>query len=320
MANNSRSENAATVSAAGALSDHSYVDWPAILAGAVLAAAVSFVLNTFGAGIGLSLISPFGRDGLGGTGILIAVSLWILWVTVSSFMIGGYITGRMRRRNFDASEHESDVRDGSHGLAVWAVGVLLGAILLASGVGTSLKAGGEALSAAASASSGDSAAQLGQRYTLGMLLRPGASPDNSASTNSASTGAGSNMMGSPQATGAEGPARMARADFEAIFRTAADRGEFTPEDKAYMTSVVERRTSLSREEASARVDKITSDYLQRQEEAKQAAEAARKASVVAAFVIAASLLIAAAGSWFAAAMGGRHRDEQTVFGFFRVRR
>lgn len=36
----------------------SYIDWAAILAGAVFALAVSFVLISFGAGLGLSLTSP----------------------------------------------------------------------------------------------------------------------------------------------------------------------------------------------------------------------------------------------------------------------
>ena len=39
-------------------SSTSYVEWGAVLAGAVLAASLSFVLLTFGTGIGLSLLSP----------------------------------------------------------------------------------------------------------------------------------------------------------------------------------------------------------------------------------------------------------------------
>ena len=35
------------------------VDWPAVIAGAVLATAISFVLFTFGAGLGLSITSPY---------------------------------------------------------------------------------------------------------------------------------------------------------------------------------------------------------------------------------------------------------------------
>ena len=110
-----------------------YVDWPAIFAGAALAAAASFILGTFGAALGLSLASPIEGEGLRPAGVLIAVGLWSVWMTVSSFMAGGYVAGRLRRRVSDSTEHEVDIRDGSHGLIVWAVGVIFGALLLASG-------------------------------------------------------------------------------------------------------------------------------------------------------------------------------------------
>ena len=108
-------------------SEHSYVDWPAIFAGTVLASAISFVLLTFGSAIGLSMTSAYEGRGMTLFWFAIAAALWVLWVQISSFMAGGYLTGRMRRRHHDATEHESDIRDGSHGLVMWAVGVLLGA-------------------------------------------------------------------------------------------------------------------------------------------------------------------------------------------------
>ena len=45
-------------------------------------------------------------------------------------------------------------------------------------------------------------------------------------------------------------------------------------------------------------------------------EAVRKYAVISAFVTAASLLIAAAGAYWAAGVGGRHRDENRVFARF----
>ena len=36
-----------------------YVDWPAIVAGAVIASAISFVLFAFGTAVGLSITSPY---------------------------------------------------------------------------------------------------------------------------------------------------------------------------------------------------------------------------------------------------------------------
>lgn len=121
-------------------SEHSYVDWAAILAGAVLACAISFVLFTFSAAIGLSISSPHEGEGVSVAAFAFATGLWIVWVQVLSFAAGGYLTGRMRRRAYDSTEHEVDVRDGIHGLLVWASGALLGAFLA-----TSSLAGGPAV-------------------------------------------------------------------------------------------------------------------------------------------------------------------------------
>ncbi len=120
---------------AGRVSEHSYVDWAAVLGGAVLATAISFVLFTFGAALGLSLTSPFSGEGISIVAFAVAAGIWVLWVQVLSFMAGGYVAGRMRRRAHDCSEHEVDVRDGVHGLLVWATGALAGAVLAAATLG-----------------------------------------------------------------------------------------------------------------------------------------------------------------------------------------
>ncbi len=114
--------------------ERSYVDWPAIFAGAVIAAAITLVLATFGAGIGLSLTSPYAGEGASLALYTIGVGLWMVWVQVTGFGAGAYVAGRLRRRIGDATEHEVDVRDGAHGLLVWATGVLLGAVIAFSGI------------------------------------------------------------------------------------------------------------------------------------------------------------------------------------------
>ena len=170
MAENMRAAEPAAVVRSDTGTAASHIDWQAIFVGALLATAVSFVLNTFGAAIGLSVVSPFGEEGTGGTALLIAVALWTIWVLVSSHMAGAYVTGRMRRRLFDATEHESDVRDGVHGLAVWALGVLFSAFLLAATVDTAARTGAQVATAA-----GDAVSELagpGYAYELNQLLRP----------------------------------------------------------------------------------------------------------------------------------------------------
>lgn len=146
-----------------ASSDASYVDWGAVLAGAALATAISFVLLTFGAALGLGLSSPREGEGVSVVVFVIAAGLWIVWVQVSSFMAGGYVTGRLRRRINDSTEHEVDVRDGLHGLLVWATGALVGAVLAASalgGAGALAARGSEAATATVAAQVGDAAAAV----------------------------------------------------------------------------------------------------------------------------------------------------------------
>ncbi len=128
-----------------------YMDWPAIFAGAAVAAAISLVLLTFGTALGLSLTSA--HEGQSSSLFWIAVigGLWLLWVQVSASMAGGYLAGRMRRRHGNATEYESDVRDGSHGLVVWAVATLLAAFLAYSGALGTVTAVGQTAGAAASA-------------------------------------------------------------------------------------------------------------------------------------------------------------------------
>jgi cytoskeletal protein RodZ len=51
-----------------------------------------------------------------------------------SFYIGGYIAARLKPRA-SVSEHETDVRDGLHGLVVWGVGVIAAGVIALAGIG-----------------------------------------------------------------------------------------------------------------------------------------------------------------------------------------
>jgi hypothetical protein len=132
------------------------VDWGAILAGAVLTTAVALVLLAFGSALGLSVTSPYEGEGLSPVAFAVAAGLWLLWVHLLSFYLGGYVAARLRPRVHDATEHEVDVRDGLHGLLVWAVGVILAAIIAFAGMG------GVTATARGAESSGDIAASVGQ--------------------------------------------------------------------------------------------------------------------------------------------------------------
>ncbi len=272
----------------------SYVDWPAIIAGAVMASAISVVLLTFGSALGLTLASPFDNAGWSAAGLAIALALWLVWVQVSSFFAGGYVAGRLRRRNYDATEHESDVRDALHGFAVWGTGVVIGAVLLALGatgiLGTTAAATGQAAGSALSAMVDENANPLD--YVVGTAFRSDQpiADDRAAASADAAAILGRDLTG--------------------------DEAGVSDADRAYLSSLIARQTGLSQEEADQRADQMISNAQQAVDKAKSAAERARKIGIIAAFVAAASLAISAAGAAWAAGLGGRHRDEATILPFF----
>jgi uncharacterized membrane protein YoaK (UPF0700 family) len=280
-----------------------YVDWTAIFAGAVLASAISFVLFTFGAGLGLSLTSPYPGESVSIVAFAIALGLWVLWVSVSSFIAGAYLTGRLRRRIGDATEHEVEVRDAAHGLLVWAVSVLLGALIAAWVTGGVASKTADVASGVATGASAAAAQQVTEQadptiYWTDTLFRPG-------------TAAGA----APAAT-SEGATDQSRQTAGRILSSRITGGKLADDDRAYLTRLVMDSTGLSEADAGARVDAATAGVSQAKAEAQRLADKARKFGILITFLTAASLAVGAAASWWAAIVGGQHRDRATDFGHF----
>jgi hypothetical protein len=106
----------------------SHFQWSAIFGGAAAAAGASLTLNTFGAGIGLSVVSsaPTWRDSSAVYWLIAGV--FLLFMAIISFALGGYVAGRMRAP-LSIDPAETEFRDGMHGLATWGVAVVLSALL-----------------------------------------------------------------------------------------------------------------------------------------------------------------------------------------------
>jgi len=258
-----------------------YVDWAPIVAGAVVAAAISTVMSAFGAAIGLSATSPVSGSAISGTAWIVATAIWVLWIAVSSFVAGGYLAGRMRRRIHDASEHESDIRDGAHGVIVWAIGALLIGYLATTSIT------GAAKSVASAGAAGATT-----------LLSASINPLDAAVSRLTRAG-----------TASAATADNFKQDVTGILATSTASGSISDEDKAYLTAQIAAHTGLSQADAAKRVDDTMAALNAASEKAKQAAEIARKTGVLVAFMIAASLAVSAAAAWWAASIGGKHRDE-----------
>jgi hypothetical protein len=110
----------------------SYVEFAPIIAGSILACAISAVLFQFGGALGLSA-SRIDYEAEYLSWRVIAIGLWLFWVQLIASMSGGYIAGRLREPVAGANPHEVEMRDGMHGLLVWATSTVLMVIAVAIG-------------------------------------------------------------------------------------------------------------------------------------------------------------------------------------------
>jgi hypothetical protein len=116
-------------------SSPSAVSWPAIIAGAFVAASVSLVLLTLGTGLGFASISPWPGHGMSAKTFAMTTAIWLIVMQWISSGVGGYIAGRLRTRWIGTHTHEVFFRDTAHGLVTWAVATVLVAATLASSLG-----------------------------------------------------------------------------------------------------------------------------------------------------------------------------------------
>lgn len=280
----------------------SYLDWGSIIGGIVLASALSVVMLAFGSAIGLSFSTATVSAKGFAIGAGIGAALWFIWVQVSSFMAGAYLTGRLRKRKHDSTKHEVEVRDGSHGLLVWAGGVLIGTYIALGGVSSAVNSVGNiAKTATMSASTmANSSTGGAMQYYTDVLLR---SPANGG------------------ATAVRADRTMISSEINTILAKAAlPTATSAPnaDDRAYLAQVVAQQTGVSADVANTRVNEAYASIESTKTEVVKAAETARRVGIIAAFLLAASMLVSAAAAYWAATLGGNHRDEAVVFtGFFR---
>ena len=124
--------------AASTIADaQSAVSWGAIAAGAVGAAALALLLIAFGAGLGLSAVSPWSDSGVSASTFKTGTGIYLVCVAVMSSAVGGYLAARLRTKWVGVHTHEVFFRDTAHGFIAWAFATLLSASALSSVTGVS---------------------------------------------------------------------------------------------------------------------------------------------------------------------------------------
>ncbi len=92
----------------------SAVSWKAIFVGATASLAVTMILIAFGIGVGFTVISPWGDQGVSATTFTVSAAVYLFCVAMLSSTIGGYLAGRLRSRWHTVNEHERYFRDSAH--------------------------------------------------------------------------------------------------------------------------------------------------------------------------------------------------------------
>jgi hypothetical protein len=285
-----------------------YIEWGPLILGAIGATAMSVVLLTFGAALGLSVVSPYAFAGISARGLAVLAGTYTALALVASFAAGGYLAGRLRTPWASADAVESHFRDGAHGFGVWALGVLLGAALAASGAGAILKttvytsgavAAAGTAGAASSPAAGAALSTTPTDYAVDRLL----------------AAAPAGAVPAPAAPRSDLAAPIARA-----FAANLHNPQLDARDRATLAQLVVQRTGMAQADAEKRVDEAFTELKAAEQKARDAAEHARKAALIAAFLAAATLAIGCAAACAGAEVGARHRDQRTLVVLFGSRR
>jgi hypothetical protein len=253
------------------------VNWAAIAAGAVTIAALTLVLVAFGAGLGLSAISPWSNSGVSVTTFKVGTGIYLCIVAVMSSAIGGFLAARLRTKVVSLHTNEVFFRDTAHGFLAWAFATLISATALVSA--TSYLASGT-LSGVAAMSTRTEMGDPSQIY-VDKLFRPAAP----------------GQPGTPSSNDTEVAAEVGRL-WKADFASNVD---LSPADRTYVAQLITVHTGMSQADAQKRVDEVVT-------EAKADADSARRAAAHLSFWVTAALLFGAFAASVAAAEGGVFRD------------
>ncbi|KZD20400.1 hypothetical protein [Tardiphaga robiniae] len=248
-----------------------YLSWTPVILGALIATALSSILLAFGVtiGLGVSSTAPTWRDASAALWIL--SGLYLILQAALSFGVGGYIAGRTNVGLAALDTAEIEQRDGLHGLAAWALAVVLG-VALAAFIGSATLTRPNSNSSSARTS----AAEPLLSYEIDRLFRP------------LRRAANVDLL-------------QERAEAGRILLTSSSHSGMSSEDRSYLAQLVAANTGLAGAEAEKRVDAAIAT--------SQASIAkSRRSSVILAFSVAAAILLGAVIAVTAGSVGGSHRD------------
>jgi hypothetical protein len=251
------------------------------LAGAAVAAALSFILLILGVGLGLSSISPYSYSS---APIGLPTIAWLMFMQLVASGIGGYIAGRLRVKWAGIHGDEVHFRDTAHGLLAWALATLVTVALLAGGAKAVLSS---AIDAGVTAPAAIHAQQsiYSTEYFVNAMLRANST--------------------------APAPDSL-RGEVGWLLTSSVMSRSIRHDDRTYLGQLIAKHTGLGQADAERRVDEIYTRAVRTaadtKAKSKAMAEEARKIAAHSALWMFVALLLGAFIASLSATFGGRARD------------
>jgi hypothetical protein len=207
-----------TIVASASDTHQSAVAWAAIFGGAFVMLSITVMLDSLGAGLGFASVSPWPGFGASAGTFAIFAAIWLMIVQWVSAAVGGYLTGRLRKRWIGAHSNEAFFRDTAHGFIAWSVATMITVAAVVVAAAGGIAGAGAVLGVNAPR---DAIADRLLRPQSGAATAATANPEVRAEVGRLLAGVGASGMGS--------------------------------DDRAYLSSVVAARAGVDQAEADKRV-------------------------------------------------------------------
>jgi hypothetical protein len=283
---------AGTAAPEGAPSLPPRISWGAVLAGGLVAVTVGVMLNTLGLAIGATTLDPaVAGESPAASTLGIASGIWLLVANLIALAVGGWVAARL--------SGTADGTDGIlHGLAVWAVGFLLSAVLL----------GNVVAGATSTAFRGVSSVVGGASSAVGQAAQSVAPQIASATDPQAAI---DRLMQGLQTGG--NPAVMTedqrRAEMAQILGQRVRSGNFEGAQRDRLSQLIAAQYNIPPQEANNRITQLETQARetasQAAAQARQAAETASNAAATGAYALFAAMLLGAVAAVLGARVGTR---------------
>jgi hypothetical protein len=301
MAGTAAREGGAAVEGAPALPPR--ISWGAILAGGLVAVTVGAMLNVLGLAVGATTIDPAQPgDTPSATLLGLAGGIWLLVANLIGLGVGGWVAARLSGL--------ADTTDAElHGLAVWAIGFLVSALVL----------GNVVAGTANTALRGVSAVVGGAAQGIGEAAGPAArmvAPQLSATLDADAL---AERLRQGLETGGDAAAMnpdARRAEMARILGQRLRQGNFLPGQRERLAGLVAAQYELPPQQAEARIGEMEAEAqriaAQAANEARAAADRAADVAATGAYWIFAAMILGAVAAVLGARLGTRRVVRRTA--------